>query len=342
MSPWADDRETGNQQAGAGVIKALILEGPRQDRPLMALGLLLAGVLVLSFQDMLVKQTAADTSFWQLQSVRSAFNLSMILGIAYISGGVRLAWPARPKPALARGLALTFCMVCFFGVSQKISVAQMATGLYTYPLFVSLLAGPFLGERIGIWRIFALCLGAAGCLLVLNPFGDAFSLYQAVPVMAGFFYAWNILILRRYCRQESPLALVFIVSLMFLCSGLVGAAVTAIVPISGDLRAELPFLLVSWPSLTMVLLVTFLGLSCLNIAGNICISRAYQTADSSRLAPLDFTYLLFVALWGRLFFDEWPTLLAGVGMAMIAVAGIITAMREQRQQRLRKMAGTPA
>jgi drug/metabolite transporter (DMT)-like permease len=129
---------------------------------------------------------------------------------------------------------------------------------------------------------------------------------------------------------------------MFLCSGLVGAAVTAIVPISGDLRAELPFLLVSWPSLTMVLLVTFLGLSCLNIAGNICISRAYQTADSSRLAPLDFTYLLFVALWGRLFFDEWPTPLAGVGMAMIAVAGIITAMREQRQQRLRKMAGTPA
>ena len=73
----------------------------------MAFGLLLAGVLVLSLQDMLVKQTAADTSFWQLQSVRSAFNLSMILGIAYISGGVRLAWPARPLPALARGLALT-------------------------------------------------------------------------------------------------------------------------------------------------------------------------------------------------------------------------------------------
>lgn len=309
---------------------------------MMAFVLLLVGVLVLSLQDMLVKQTAADTSFWQLQSIRSLFNLAMIVMLAYVSGGLRLAWPKRPLPAIARGTALTLCMVCFFGVSQKITVAQMATGLYTYPLFVSLLAGPFLGERIGVWRIGALCLGAAGCLLVLNPFGDAFSLYQLVPVMAGFFYAWNILILRRYCRQESPLALVFIVSLMFLCSGLVGVAAMTWLPIAPVLRAELPFLLVGWPALGTVLVVTFFCLACLNIIGNICLSRAYQTADSSRLAPLDFTYLLFVAIWGGLFFNDWPTPLAASGMAMIAAAGIITAMREQRNQRRRNMAGKPA
>ena len=306
---------------------------------MLAFVLLLVGVLVLSLQDVLVKQTAADTSFWQLQTVRSTFNLTMIVLLAVASGGAHLAWPQRPLPAFARATALAMCMICFFGVSQKITVAQMATGLYTYPLFVSLLAGPFLGERIGIWRVGALCLGAAGCLLVLNPFAATFTAYQLVPVMAGFFYAWNILILRRYCRQESPLALVCIVSLMFLCSGIAGGVIMSSLPIDAGLRDQLPFLLVGWPTLGAALIATFFGLSCLNIVGNICLSRAYQTADSSLLAPLDFTYLLFVAIWGRLFFDDWPTPLAGLGMVMIAVAGIVTAMREHRNQKRRNVAG---
>jgi drug/metabolite transporter (DMT)-like permease len=38
----------------------------------------------------------------------------------------------------------------------------MAAGLYTYPLFVTLLAGPVLGERVGPWRIGALLLGSGG------------------------------------------------------------------------------------------------------------------------------------------------------------------------------------
>ena len=125
--------------------------------------------------------------------------------------------------------------------------------------FVSLLAGPFLGERIGIWRVGALCLGAAGCLLVLNPFAATFTAYQLVPVMAGFFYAWNILILRRYCRQESPLALVCIVSLMFLCSGIAGGVIMSSLPIDAGLRDQLPFLLVGWPTLGAALIATFLA-----------------------------------------------------------------------------------
>ena len=69
----------------------------------------------------------------------------------------------------------------------------------------------------------------------------------------------------------------------------------------------------------------------LNLFGNLFLSRAYQTADSSLLAPLDFTYLLLIALWGKLLFDSWPTPLAVLGMAMIAAAGMITAVRERRR-----------
>jgi S-adenosylmethionine uptake transporter len=72
----------------------------------------------------------------------------------------------------------------------------------------------------------------------------------------------------------------------------------------------------------------------MNLFGNICLARAYQTADSSWLAPLDFSYLLFAAIWGRILFDSWPTSQAIFGMGLIATGGIITAWRESRVQKL--------
>jgi len=297
---------------------------------MLALALLLAGVSILSLQDSLVKLIAPQTSFWQVQIIRSSFNMAMLAGLAMFTGGIGLLWPRRPGPAILRGVLLALCMGFFFGAAEQITVTQMATGLYTYPLFVTLLAGPVLGERIGRWRIGALVLGAAGCLLVLNPFADAFTPLQAVPVLAGFFYACNILVLRRYCRNESPLALVFMVNVLFIATGTVGALAASWLPVEPEWREMMPFILVGWPDLTAMLIGFLAILAVLNLFGNLFLSRAYQTADSSLLAPLDFTYLLLVALWGRLLFDSWPTPLAFLGMVMIAAAGMITAIRERR------------
>ncbi|MEK9935319.1 MAG: DMT family transporter [Rhodobiaceae bacterium] len=308
-----------------------IFEQPQGDRPMLALALLLVGVSILSLQDSLVKLVAPQTSFWQVQIIRSFFNLVMLAGLAMFTGGIGLLWPRRLRPAILRGVLLALCMGFFFGAAQQITVTQMATGLYTYPLFVTLLAGPVLGERIGRWRIGALLLGAAGCLLVLNPFADAFTPLQAVPVLAGFFYACNILVLRRYCRNESPLALACMVNLLFIVTGMVGAVAASWLPVDPAWRAAMPFILVGWPEITTILLGFLAILAVLNLFGNLFLSRAYQTADSSLLAPLDFTYLLLIAIWGRVLFDSWPTPLAILGMVMIAAAGMITAMRERRR-----------
>ena len=298
---------------------------------MLALGLLVFGVSLLSLQDSLIKLFAPHTSFWQLQLIRSSFNMLFAVGLAALAGGFHLLWPKRFGPALARALLLALCMLCFFGVSQQITVVQMATGLYTYPLFITLLAGPVLGERIGPWRNSALVLGAAGCLLVLNPFADSGSYFQIVPVLAGFFYACNVLVLRRYCRTESPLALAFVVALVFMLTGFGGAVGLKVFEAPASWQQVVPFIFVGWPPLAIGMVGIFACLSALNLIGNLCLSRAYQTADSSWLAPLDFIYLLFVAMWGWVLFESWPSPVAWLGMAMIAASGIVTAIREQRR-----------
>jgi drug/metabolite transporter (DMT)-like permease len=305
---------------------------PTGDNPFSAMGFLLFGVIVLALQDSLIKYIAPQTSFWQMQTIRAFGNLGLIIGLAIAAGGLQFLVPQNWRPVYLRSIMLAMCMFFFFSGAPFLSVAQMAAGLYSYPLFVSLLAGPLLGERIGLWRITALIIGAGGALLILNPFASGFSSVQLMPVIAGFFYACNILILRRYCRTENPLALTCSVAVIFIICGLLGVSMLGLFPPSNEIVSTIPFVAIGWPELTLALLLVLLFCSFLNLSGNICLARAYQTADSSWLAPLDFSYLLFAAIWGRLLFDHWPTSQALAGMVLIAIAGMVIAWREGRKQ----------
>ena len=306
---------------------------PGGDRPLAALILLLTGVFVIALQDSLVKLMAPQTSFWQFQTLRSFGNLTFIVILALASGSIGLMLPRNWRPVCLRSAFLMICMFCFFAGAPSLTVAQMAAGLYTYPLFVSLLAGPVLGESVGPWRICALLLGAAGAAFVLSPWQDGFSSLQILPIVAGFFFACNILTLRRACRSESPLALASVVGAFYVVSGTAGILLLTWFPLSAETREALPFIAVGWPELTLVVAAFAVIASILNLSGNICISRAYQTADASWLAPMDFTYLIFAAFWSRTIFDQWPSVESIVGMSLIGTAGIVTAWREQVKAR---------
>jgi drug/metabolite transporter (DMT)-like permease len=291
--------------------------------------LLLTGVFALAFQDSLVKLMSSQTSFWQFQTLRSLGNLSFVVILALASGGIGLVIPRNWRAVYLRAALLSICMFFFFSGAPFLTVAQMAAGLYTYPLFVSLLAAPVLGEAVGPWRISALLVGAVGAAFILSPWDTDFSMEQVLPIMAGFFYATNILTIRKACRNESPLALACAAAIIFVVIGILGSVLLSLFPLSAELRTSMPFVAIGWPELTLLVAGFALFASVLNLTGNICLSRAYQTADASWLAPMDFSYLVFAAFWSRMIFEQWPTGQAIVGMSLIGIAGAITAWRER-------------
>jgi len=269
------------------------------DRPLLAICLLLIATFALGLQDSLMKLVSVHTSFWQIQTLRSAANILIVVFLAAGSGGLMLLAPRNKFGVYLRAALLAICMFFFFGGAPHLSVAQMASGLYTYPLFVCLLAGPVLKEKIGLWRISSILLGATGALLILSPWQAGFSVVQLMPVIAGFFFACNILSLRTLCRGESTLALAFAAGMVFLVSGIVGTVFLTLFPLSAAATAAMPFITIGWPTLTLAIVAFAVVASLLNLTGNICMTRAYQTADASLLAPLDFTYLIFATMWGK-------------------------------------------
>jgi len=306
-----------------------LFQRPSGDRPVAALILLLTGVFAIAFQDSLVKLMSVHTSFWQFQLLRSLGNLSFVIILALLSGGIGLLIPHNWRPVYLRAGILLICMFFFFSGAPFLSVAQMAAGLYTYPIFISLLAIPILGEPVGRWRIGAILIGAVGALFVLKPWDASFSLLQVLPVLAGLFYAANILTIRKACRNESPLALAFAAAITFAIAAAIVISLLSLFPPSTELRKSMPFVAIGWPELTLLVAAFALFASVLNLTANICISRAYQTADASWLAPVDFSYLIFAAFWSQLLFDQWPTRTAIIGMILIGAAGIITAWRER-------------
>lgn len=301
---------------------------PTKDRPSLALALLLSGVFVLALQDALIKDISLQTSYWQFQALRATGNLTFALIFAITGGGLYLLRPRRAGAVYLRAFLMTLCMFCFFSGAPYLTITQMAAGLYTYPLFVSLLAGPVLGERLGPWRLSALVIGMAGAALVLAPWEDRFTLLQALPVLAGFFYATNVLTIRKACRGENTLAMVFAVGIAFFASGALGSVALSLFPLPAELQERTPFVAVGWPLLTGAVIGIAAITSLLNLTGNLCLSRAYQTADASWLVPVDFSYLLFATFWGQVIFGTWPTNNALAGMVLIGGAGVLTAWRE--------------
>ena len=301
---------------------------PTSDRPITALLLLLSGVFILAWQDALFKEISVQTSYWQFQALRAGGNLIIAIILAISGGGLYLLRPRRAGAVYLRAVLMTLCMFCFFSGAPYLTLTQMAAGLYTYPLFVSMLAGPVLGERVGPWRLGALALGTGGAALVLSPWEAGFSLLQCLPILAGFFYATNILTIRRACRWENTLAMVFAVAVAFLASGILGSLVLTLFPPPITLQQSAPFVAIGWPLLTWIVVGFAVITSVLNLMGNLCLSRAYQTADSSWLVPMDFSYLLFAAFWSKAMFDTWPTTNAIIGMTLIGTAGVLTAWRE--------------
>lgn len=282
--------------------------------PLRGILLFMLALMLFALLDATSKHLTATFAVPLL--VWARYTLHFAIMLVFVAPSMRLQLVRTDNLALqiVRALALVgttgFAMMAF----RSMPLAEATAVLFLSPLLVTLLAGPFLGERIGAGRWAAVVVGFAGVILIARP-GGALTLAGVLWALAGAAcYAAYQLLTRRLSHAEHPLTLLFY-------TALVGTAVMSL---------ALPWFWFDFtPSPLQWLQIASLGFY--GGVGHFILIRAFRLAPASTLTPFGYTQLIWAGLLGWLVFGHIPDALSAAGMAVIAASGLWLALGERRR-----------
>jgi S-adenosylmethionine uptake transporter len=169
----------------------------------------------------------------------------------------------------------------------------------------------FLKEPVGKTAVFASVLGFAGVLvIVLSQAGGEGErdLWGAASILiSAMLYAYNIILMRQQALVAKPLEIAFYQYVVVVAVLALAAPFLAVPPPAGE-----------WPELVFAALLALVSLMLL--------AWAYRRAEAHRLAPVEYTALVWAALFGFVIFNEEVGLSTLVGAGLI-VAGCLLAAR---------------
>jgi drug/metabolite transporter (DMT)-like permease len=200
-----------------------------------------------------------------------------------------------------------------YGVAL-LPIAEVMALEFSIPIWVALLAIPFLRETMPFHKWAATALGFAGVLIILRP-GLAVVQPAALIVLAGCIaFAANHVMIKYLTRTESALVIVFYINVCQLPLSLVPSLFTWVTP---DLT-DVPWILM-WGGAGLL--------------GNYCMARALKLADATLLAPVDFLRLPATALAGYLVYREALDPLTALGAVVIFAGNYYSVRHETRRSK---------
>ena len=143
------------------------------DRTGAAILLSLLALVLFDLMGLVIKHLSPHYSAAELSAYRNVVGMvpsivALWLTPAWHRGGrqVRVRqWPL----ACARGLIIAIAQLCFYYALGALAFATAATISYSNALFMTALAVPILGEKVGALRWSAVLIGFVGVVLVMGP-----------------------------------------------------------------------------------------------------------------------------------------------------------------------------
>ena len=306
----------------------------RPERTALGVSLIVSSVFLMSIQEALFKSFSADLSLWQVFTLRGLLALPMLVIVAWVQGLRSGQWSglwsgALQKWPLLRSLFMSLMFVAMYAAIPFISLSTVAAGIYTAPVFVTLLSAYAIGEPVDRRGWSAIVIGFTGVMIILQPGSDAFTLWAILPVLGGFLYALANVTTRSRCLDVSPAALSLSLSLALLLTGMLLSAVMLVWQPADELVTAYPFLFDGWSALGATRWLLILLLAALVVAIGMGLAGAYQSTAPAIVATFDYSYLIFVALWDYLFFSTAPNGTTLVGMLLIMGAGMLIVRRRR-------------
>nr|WP_279389752.1 DMT family transporter [Paucimonas lemoignei] len=204
----------------------------------------------------------------------------------------------------------------FYGLAF-IPLAEVFAIEFTAPIWTALVAAILLKERLTPTRIGVIVSGLIGVLIIVKP-GTGLMQPAAFAVLLGAIaYAVSYVMTKKLSSTESPLCILFYMTVIQLPLGLI--------PSLGNFTIPPLF---TWP------LIFIVGVTALS--AHFCITKAMSFADATIVVPMDFLRLPIIALIGAALYGESVHSTVFVGAALIMGANLFGLLYERRNQGLAK------
>ena len=297
------------------------------DNVKLGVAVILVTDLGLSLGDAAIKSLSADFVLWQIFVLRSVFAVPALIAIIIWRTGAASLIPRHIGWVALRSLMLASMWVAYYASLPHLELGVAAAAYNTLPIFITLFAALFIGDRIGPVGWGAIFLGFAGVLLILRPEASGFNGYALLPLAAAILYALAMILTRTKCRGEHPLVLALSLNVTFVVVGLLATLAIAATGGPAETGATNSFLVGEWSNMGGWEWFSMALLAVAALFGSVGAAIAYQIAPPATVATFDFSYLGFSALWGMLFFAETLDAVTIIGIAMIVVAGVLAVRR---------------
>ena len=287
--------------------------------PLRAALWMSCAVLAFSFMAVAAREMLRHMGAFEILFLRTLVTMVLVSAVVARAGTATLRTRLF-RFHLARALMHLGGQYCWIYAIGALTLATVFAIEFTMPVWVALFATAFLGERMNRGRVVMLILGLAGIAIILRPDAGPHpgaplgGLHPAALVMllGSMFYAGNMVMTKRIALTDSPLAVLFWMSLTQL-------------PLT--LAAALP----QWVAPQPVDLFWALVIGSGSFVAHYSMTRAMKLGDATLVVPIDFLRLPLIAIVGAAFYHEPLQAATFAGAAVIFAGTYYSLSREARR-----------
>ena len=285
----------------------------QEARPLWGIGIMAMVALGGAVDSAIVRLMAGEVHPFVIGFTRVTFGLMAMLPL--IARRPQILRTAMRGGHVVRAMLKIGSLVAGFAALQAAPLATVTAIGFAAPLFVTIGAWALFAERPGPLRLIGLALGITGVVVILAP---AMGLGEERALMLALLAA----------------ALTAMIQLMLKVMGRSERAETLVawnLIISVPLAAIPAVFFWSWPTPLQWGLLALQGV--IGTISQLGVTRAFQLADASIIAPVDFLRLPLVAAMGWVVFAQIPARATWLGAALILAAILLMAISARGRRR---------
>lgn len=242
--------------------------------------------------------------------------ITLIISYAILKKRKVNPWGTHHKFLIARGVFGAFGLICYFYTLQNMHLANAIVIHYLSPIFTTLIALMFLGEKVRYIQWISFAISFTGVIMV-KGFANVDTFDFFMGVCGAFFSGLAYNAIRNMKDKEDADVIVFyhpLVSLPIVILYILIFPQTLVMPKGWD-----------W--------LYLIGTGIFTQIGQYYITRAYQMDTAARISSVSYVGILWGVLMGKFIFDDTYEIEVLTGMAIV-IAGVMLNLNALKVRKL--------